>query len=704
MALDYSYESVNYHPLGVRIFKEFIRPAQTHLDSIVSTEPPRAWYMVEPDDDDDSATTVTAEKQFFNLKDKADDNPFNWEFNLCNVTLANLKYRRMSLVRDYESLVNDNAGNKAFETAFAVTPPLPPADAPPLEFSERYQVVPCDPTQSQAVGNARAGDSYIIQGPPGTGKSQTITNLIADFVVRGKRVLFVCEKRAAIDVVFHRLKQQQLDDLCCLIHDSQADKKQFVMDLRATSETFQAENGQPVDRHRAERDKLMDRMQECMKPLEQFDRSMRATVDGTDVSLRSVLNQLIRVASDAPDLVPSQWERIPTWEDWHRSQQDLREFASRLRHVQASDVLAEHPLRLLSPELVDAERPVALVEQCQKEAYTLLNRIRELLQEVGLPEQFLSSLNQLEQTLAYAKDAEPLSHNDGLTLLNPQSELAREYEKHLRKLAKIEKAIARTQKQTGHWREKLSSEDTRNALEQALQFEGSMFAIAQPSWWRLRKVLNRAYDFSVHAVKPSWVTILKQLDAEYEARAKRYDVVSDIAEGFQIHVDFDVFHQQLETLRTRIADLPEPLSGLHDVVVSRDDSEEVVRNLCSIGDLFSDLTRVLDRYLGDFEDRSVDELQQELKRFEAAVDDPPDYLHCLKPLQAMPRKLSSALRTLSLTLQQLEAACAERSLRDVCRENRELETFDAESRQRQLEQLRELNDKWATTVTKSSNR
>jgi len=232
MALDYSYESVNYHPLGVRIFKEFIRPAQTHLDSIVSTEPPRAWYMVEPDDDDDSATTVTAEKQFFNLKDKADDNPFNWEFNLCNVTLANLKYRRMSLVRDYESLVNDNAGNKAFETAFAVTPPLPPADAPPLEFSERYQVVPCDPTQSQAVGNARAGDSYIIQGPPGTGKSQTITNLIADFVVRGKRVLFVCEKRAAIDVVFHRLKQQQLDDLCCLIHDSQADKKQFVMDLR----------------------------------------------------------------------------------------------------------------------------------------------------------------------------------------------------------------------------------------------------------------------------------------------------------------------------------------------------------------------------------------------------------------------------------------------------------------------------------------
>ena len=73
-------------------------------------------------------------------------------------------------------------------------------------------------------------------GPPGTGKSQTITNLIADYVARGKRVLFVCEKRAAIDVVFHRLRQQGLDELCCLIHDSQTDKKAFIRNLKQTYE------------------------------------------------------------------------------------------------------------------------------------------------------------------------------------------------------------------------------------------------------------------------------------------------------------------------------------------------------------------------------------------------------------------------------------------------------------------------------------
>ena len=66
------------------------------------------------------------------------------------------------------------------------------------------------------------GDNFVIQGPPGTGKSQTITNLVADFVAHGKRVLFVCQKRAALDVVHARLRAQGLGEICTLVHDSQA--------------------------------------------------------------------------------------------------------------------------------------------------------------------------------------------------------------------------------------------------------------------------------------------------------------------------------------------------------------------------------------------------------------------------------------------------------------------------------------------------
>ena len=101
----------------------------------------------------------------------------------------------MSLVRDYARLVSENHDNAAFEATFSIHPTDRPAEVEagsPLE--ERFHVVQCDPTQGKAITHARTGQSYIIQGPPGTGKSQTITNLIADYVIRGGRVLFVCEK------------------------------------------------------------------------------------------------------------------------------------------------------------------------------------------------------------------------------------------------------------------------------------------------------------------------------------------------------------------------------------------------------------------------------------------------------------------------------------------------------------------------------
>ena len=135
----------------------------------------------------------------------------------------------------------------AFDRVFSLQPRTLEAESPrrlPLaDAAGRWCTA--DATQTAAVALARSGASYIIQGPPGTGKSQTITNLIADYVGRGKRVLFVCEKRAAIDVVFHRLRQQGLDELCCLIHDSQADKKAFVQTSSRPTRHWLGERGRP---------------------------------------------------------------------------------------------------------------------------------------------------------------------------------------------------------------------------------------------------------------------------------------------------------------------------------------------------------------------------------------------------------------------------------------------------------------------------
>ena len=84
---------------------------------------------------------------------------------------------------------------------------------------------PQDAYQEHTLRVVKDGRSVVVQGPPGTGKSQLIANLIADGIASGKKILMVCQKRVALDVVYERLKKIGLEDFLGLIHDFRNDRK-----------------------------------------------------------------------------------------------------------------------------------------------------------------------------------------------------------------------------------------------------------------------------------------------------------------------------------------------------------------------------------------------------------------------------------------------------------------------------------------------
>ncbi|MGI8915089.1 MAG: AAA domain-containing protein [Chloroflexota bacterium] len=96
---------------------------------------------------------------------------------------------------------------------------------------ETYHFLDADASQLEALTAASRGADLIIQGPPGTGKSQTIANLIAEALAQNKKVLFVSEKMAALDVVFRRLAAHGLDTLCLELHSHQANKRAVLDQL-----------------------------------------------------------------------------------------------------------------------------------------------------------------------------------------------------------------------------------------------------------------------------------------------------------------------------------------------------------------------------------------------------------------------------------------------------------------------------------------
>ncbi len=95
-------------------------------------------------------------------------------------------------------------------------------------------VVDADSSQSEAIRAAKLNQSFVLQGPPGTGKSQTITNIVAECLYDGKKVLFVSEKLAALNVVHDKLKKAGLAEFCLELHSHKANKNSIIQELHKT--------------------------------------------------------------------------------------------------------------------------------------------------------------------------------------------------------------------------------------------------------------------------------------------------------------------------------------------------------------------------------------------------------------------------------------------------------------------------------------
>ena len=117
------------------------------------------------------------------------------------------------------------------------------------DFSQELLVTHADPCQAEAVAHARRSAALVVHGPPGTGKSQTIANIIGDHLARGERVLFVCDKRTALDVVKYRLDSMGLGTLCGVIHDPQRDRRDFYLTLRERLENLAQDKTIPNPEH-----------------------------------------------------------------------------------------------------------------------------------------------------------------------------------------------------------------------------------------------------------------------------------------------------------------------------------------------------------------------------------------------------------------------------------------------------------------------
>lgn len=160
--------------------------------------------------------------------------------------------------------------------------------------NQLFNVVDADSSQVLAMLAVNEGRNMVIQGPPGTGKSQTITNIIANAVGQGKKVLFVAEKMAALDVVKRRLDSINLGEACLELHSHKANKRDLHTELRRILEL-----GKPTLAHLEDEIVQLDGYRGVLNG---YCNSINKSIEQSGLSGQKVIGYLLQIAEKYKDI------------------------------------------------------------------------------------------------------------------------------------------------------------------------------------------------------------------------------------------------------------------------------------------------------------------------------------------------------------------------------------------------------------------
>jgi very-short-patch-repair endonuclease len=227
-----------------------------------------------------------------------------------DVWLSTFSFESLVIYQDLKSMA-DVALQNRIVAAFAQATPLAGSsehlgddlDALPTPDVVPAPILPVDSSQLEALTYVAAGRDLVMHGPPGTGKSQTISNLIADAIGRGKKVLFVSAKMAALNIVYDRLAQKGLGRFCLEAHSTKAGKAKIIDELRRTLE---AEGAGDAVGFSAE----LERLVKVRHRLNDYVRELHKKIPPLDMTAYQAIGKVAKL-QDLPDVrAPLPWSDV----------------------------------------------------------------------------------------------------------------------------------------------------------------------------------------------------------------------------------------------------------------------------------------------------------------------------------------------------------------------------------------------------------
>ena len=260
-----------------------------------------------------------------------------------------------------------------------------------------------DAFQENALKAVKRGNSVVVQGPPGTGKSQLICNLISDFIARGRKVLLVSQKRAALDVVFERMNGKGLGNFIGLVHDIKNDRKEIYEKIARQIESlneYQTRNNS-LDSIQLERgfNHTSRRIDQITEGFEEFK---YALYDDEECGM-SVKELYLTSDLDAPSVELKQEYRDFRMDRIDKFARDLRAYTNYAIQFNKEDHPWYHRKSFLNYGVSELKRIREVLEEIPKFQESIAKRTSDIVSDqipIEECEQYLEREEEFEELLA----------------------------------------------------------------------------------------------------------------------------------------------------------------------------------------------------------------------------------------------------------------------------------------------------------------
>ena len=578
-----------------------------------------------------------------------------WEIITINA-IGTFNYKKAILAQDYE-VITPSPNTTILNVLGEQTQPT--------KNQQKVDVVNVNQTQKKSIAFA-LNQNLVIQGPPGTGKSNTIVELIKQHLTDGKKILFVSEKKSALDIVYQKLEKEKLNLLSAYFDGSKQQKKQFYQHLKKNISFLQ--NG------------FVDETNSQTKKIEEIESFFNTYLSITkkdeqqNVSIKTLLDELILNEYSNKDYKIK--TNIPTYILWDKYQLFLEEIEIIANDKFNVKTISEVSFINLNKAVFTQNQPVDLLSKRLKELKTILTSFSELDAIYNLNWSWSDWSKH-----SIASSILQMANQSQLDILDPNSKKYKSFNTWTKKYELLKHQLKLADELNENWKFKPKFNDIDALIDELENHQPSFFDRFKPS--RIKTVFKN-YKQEVSTAQK--IKVLNQLKNYYQLKHQFEEITIKLKHNLGI-LNPDVEINQLLMMRQKLE------SNSHQQYVfllEHPQSLQLIEDLHLLHPKIQQANQIKRFLFNGLQDDVLADLKQIIHRIEQDLPLYNYYLPEIKKLLGLPSEIQNYIRNNGLSIHQLSAIVVYNTFNQFIKFEPHLKNISGTELTRQFKILKQL--------------